>query len=590
MFRKSVIIGVLLLSLVLSVAAVPRAVGAEALAPAIKWVPDDALLVVELSNPEAFLEAVLCPEAVSAVTSNPAYKHVASQPGYKQFEQVVRFLETSLDTDWQGGVNKLVAGGVTFAVRPDESVSLIVDSVDAEMLTKLQEILLNFARAEAVKQGKPERVASGEYGGVTGWTFGGGDAHCIVGNRFMMSNKPAALKAMLDLREGSGGGSIADSPAYKAAKADLGSEPVATVFVNLQAIKTHPPIAAILNQGPNPAASLLIPGVTEALRESNWVSMGLSVDGQTLGLEATMDGKTSGADGPGGYAWSDKPDGGALPNISVPRQIAGMTFFRDLQTFYGAKDELFPQRTAGLIFFENMMGIFFTGRDLTDEVLAELQPEVRFVVAEQEYDAKAGKPALQIPSFAAIFRMDNPDYFSEVMEEAWQKALGLINFTSGQQAQPGLILYRPTHNDVTFSVSRYGTADMDENAAVHSRHNFKPSLAMFDEWLVISSTEMLARDLIDALKEETAKKTKALAWAHSLVEVNGRQLASILKANRANLVRQNMVDDGNTKAEAEASIDIILTVVDYFGGAKIEMGSKDGRMRARVELAIDLGE
>jgi len=243
-----------------------------------------------------------------------------------------------------------------------------------------------------------------------------------------------------------------------------------------------------------------------------------------------------------------------------------------------------------LIFFENMMGIFFTGRDLTDEVLAETEPEVRFVVAEQEYDEATGKPALQIPSFAAIFRMDNPDYFSEVMEEAWQKGLGLINFTAGQQAQPGLILYRPTHHGVTFSVSRYSTADIDESAEVHSRYNFKPSLVTCDEWLVMSSTESLARDLIDALKAETAKPPKALAGVHSLVEVNGRQLVSILKANRANLIRQNMIDDGNTEEEAEASIDVILSIAEYFGGANIELGSDDGRMRAKLELDVNLGE
>ncbi|MBC8875028.1 MAG: DUF3352 domain-containing protein, partial [Planctomycetes bacterium] len=574
MFRNSVVISVLLLSLVLSAAGSSTAVGAEPLAPAIKWIPNDALLVVELTNPEAFLEAVLCPEAVSAVTSNAAYKHLTSQDGYKQFEQGLRMIEASLGTDWQNAIKQLLAGGVTFAVRPDESVSLIVDSADAEMLGKLQEILLNLARAEAVKQGNPGAVKSSEYGGITGWTLGGDDVHCIVNNRLLMSNKPAALKAMLDLREGSGGQTIADSPAYKQAKADLGSKPVASVFVNLKSIKSEPSIAAALNQGPDPVASLLIPGVTEALRESNWAAVGLSVDGYKLGLEATLDGKMAGKDGPASYAWSDKPDGGALPNISVPRQIAGMTFYRDLQTFYAAKDELFPQRTAGLIFFENMMGIFFTGRDLTDEVLAELEPEVRFVVAEQKYDSETGKPALQLPSFAAIFRMDNPDYFSEVMEEAWQKALGLINFTSGQQAQPGLILYRPAHNGVTFSVSRYSTADIDENAEVHSRYNFRPSLATFDEWLVISSTESLARDLIDALKAETAKQPKALAGVHSMVEVNGRQLVSILKANRANLVRQNMIDDGHTKEEAEAAIGVILSIAEYFGGAKIELGSE----------------
>jgi uncharacterized protein DUF3352 len=589
MFRKCVIIGVLPLSLVLSVAAVPMAVGAEELAPAIEWIPDDALLVVEFTDPEAVLEVVLCPEAVSAVTSNPAYQHVASQPDYQQFEQVVRFLEASLDTDWQDGVKKLLGGGVTFAVRPDGSVSLLVDSQDAKMLSKLQEILLTFARAEAAKEGEPERVASGEYRGVTGWTFGGDNAHCIVENRLMISNKAEALKAMLDLRDGSGSRSIADSEAYKAAKAELGSETVATVFVNLEAIKAHPPIAALLGQGPNPAASLLIPGVTEAVRESNWAAMGLSVDGRTFELEATVDGKTAGPDSPAGYAWSAKPDGGALPNISVPRQIAGLTLFRDLQAFYAAKDDLFPQRTSGLIFFENMMGIFFTGRDLTDEVLAETEPEVRFVVAEQEYDPKLGTPQLQIPAFAGIFRLDNPEYFGEVMEEAWQKGLGLINFTRGQKAEPGLILYRPTHKDVTFTVSRFSAADMDENAEAHSRFNFKPSLAMFDEWLVISSTEALARDLIDALKEETAKQTNAMAGVHSMMEVNGRQLASILKANRENLVRQNMLEDGNTKEEAEAAIGILLTIADYFSGAKIELGSEDGRMRARLEVKIDLG-
>ena len=589
MFRKSVIFGALLLGLMLSVAAVPRAVAAEPLAPAIEWIPNDALLVVEIADPEAIFEVVLCPEAVSAVTSNPAYQFATSQPGYKQFEQIVRFLETSLETDWQGGLKKLLSGGVTFAFRPDESVSLMVDSEDAELLSKLQEILLNFARAEAVKAGDPGRVESGEYGGVKGWTFGGDDAHCIVENRLIISSKAAALKAMLDLREGSGGGSIADSAAYKAAKADLGSEPVATLFVNLKAIKAHPPIAAVLNQGPNPAASLLIPGVMEALQGSNWVAMGLSIDGYKFGLEATVDGKTVDAEGPAGYAWSDKPDGGALPNITVPRQIAGMTFFRDLQTFYGAKDELFPQRTAGLVFFENMMGIFFTGRDLTDEVLSELQPDVRFVVAEQEYDAKSGIPQLQFPSFAAIFRMDNPDYFGEVMEEAWQKGLGLINFTSGQKAQPGLILYRPTHKDVTFSVSRYSTADMDETEKTHSRSNFKPSLAIFDEWLVMSSSEALARNLIDALKEETAKQTKALAGVHSMVEVNGRQLVSILKANREGLVRNNMVDDGSSREEAEVAIDMILKIAEYFGGAKIELGSQDGRMRARMDVEVNLG-
>ena len=58
-----------------------------------------------------------------------------------------------------------------------------------------------------------------------------------------------------------------------------------------------------------------------------------------------------------------------MPHLDVPRQIAGASVYRDLHGFYAAKDDLFPERTSALIFFENMMGIFFSGKDLTEEVL-----------------------------------------------------------------------------------------------------------------------------------------------------------------------------------------------------------------------------
>ena len=51
-----------------------------------------------------------------------------------------------------------------------------------------------------------------------------------------------------------------------------------------------------------------------------------------------------------------------------------------------------------------------------------------------------------------------------------------------------------------------------------------------------------------------------------------------------------MIDDGNTKEEAEAAIDIILSIAEYFGGTKIELGRDDGRMRGKLELDVNLGE
>ena len=166
---------------------------------------------------------------------------------------------------------------------------------------------------------------------------------------------------------------------------------------------------------------------------------------------------------------------GALPNLTVPRQIAGLSVYRDLHAFYAAKDQLFPERTSGLIFFENMMGIFFSGRDLTEEVFAETCPEVRLVVAAQAYDKAVGTPRVQIPAFALVVRTRHPDEFARVAEEAWQKAVGLTTVTRGQQAEPGLIIDRETYQGIRFSVATNAPGKNDDKAHLPSRFNYSPS-------------------------------------------------------------------------------------------------------------------
>ncbi len=564
------------------------AAAAEPLPPATQWVPADAIVALEFSQPKDLLDVVLDPQLAEAVTSMPVYQKQAAQPEFRQFLGVVNYLEMMIATDWQTALRGAIGGGVTLAANAGGDVLLIVDAKDEKTLGQLHELFLGFARGEADKQGHPDRVTSKEYRGVTGWTFGGDEAHAIVGNRLVLSNKPAALRAALDLRADPNGASLASLPAYQAAKEAAGADAAATLFVNLAALKVHPHIQKALAKDPEPAASLLIPGVTEALRGSNWAAAGLHVEGKKLKLRAVVDGETGGASGPAPYAYSPQPDEGALPNLSVPRQIAGMSLYRDLHKFYAAKDELFPERTSGLIFFENMMGIFFSGRDLTEEVLAETMPDIRVVVAQQEYDPAVGIPQLQLPSFAAVFRLRDPQRFGQVVEEAWQKAVGLINFTRGQQAHAGLIIDRPTHGGTTFTAAHFASSGKADSGSVDSQYNFRPSVAMPGEYLILSSTEALACDLIDALNKEAAAPVKGLPQVHSLVNVDILQLASILGANRDNMVRQNMLEKGSSQEQAETQIDLLVTALKYLGGVQLSLGRHDERAEAIVQMELDL--
>jgi len=578
-----------ILILMLAAMVLQTTMGAQPLPPAIKWIPQDAVISLELSRPKALLDLFAGEKAVEFITSLPAYQKQASNPKFREFLGIVGYLEATLGTDWRTALAKLTGGGITLAVCPEDTVLLIIDAEDQQMLERLHETFLDFARAEAQKRGQPDRVASTQHRDITAWTFDGKEAHAIIGKRFVLSNRPEGLKAVLDRRAGAGGASLASKSTYRTAKSRIESGSVATVFADLRLLKQIPDVAELLEQPRrNPMAALAFAGIVESIRDSNWLAMGLDIQGSTLILRPLVDGKTVAQTNPASFALPTEAGDGAMPNLLVPRRIAAMTLYRDLHQFYAAKDELFPERTSGLIFFENMMGIFFSGRDLTTEVLAETRPSLRFVMAEQEFDLAVGTPQIKLPAFAVILRLRNPEQAKEIAEEAWQKALGLINFTRGQQALPGLIIDRLVHNQTKFSMAYFSTTDIEDKTKLDMRFNIRPSLAMPGDYLILSSADGLARDLIDALKREKERTVEALAETHSLLEIEGGRLASILQANRGTLVRGDMVKKGRTQEEAESGIDMLITVVKLIERVKLSIGIHEGLTQARLEAKLNL--
>jgi hypothetical protein len=579
----------LVLVLLFALFALQSTIAAQTLPPATQWIPQDAVISLELSRPKALLDLLAGKEATVAITALPVYQKQASTPQFKEFLNLINFLEITLDTDWRTGLAKLTGGGITFAICPEDTLILIIDAEDENMLERLHEIFLNIALGEADKQGEPNRVVSTEYRGVTAWTFNGKESHAIIGKRLVIANSPEGLKAVLELRANAASENLTSKTAYQAAKRAAGPDSVATVFADLLILKNSPEIAGLLEQSSNnPLAALTLAGIVEAVRDSSWLALGLDCEESKLILRASVDGKTAAPTSPIAFALPNKSGEGILPNLSVPRRIAALSLYRDLHSFYAAKDDLFPERTSGLIFFENMMGIFFSGRDLTNEVLIETKPEIRLVVAEQEYDPAIGTPQVKFPAFALILRLRHPEQFNEVAEEAWQKAVGLINFTRGQQAMPGLIIDRPFRGKTKYTVAYFSTSGIEDKTNLDSRFNVRPSLAMPGEYLILSSTDGLTQDLIDALHQETEQTPKPLAGIHSLVELEGGQLASVLQANHKTLVQGNMVKKGNTQEQAEAETDLLISLVKFLDRAKLGIRVHEGLTRARLEIKLNL--
>ncbi|MHC4205559.1 MAG: hypothetical protein ACYSTT_12975 [Planctomycetota bacterium] len=577
------------LNLILAVLVLQTVSAGQTLPPAIQWIPQDAVICLGLSEPKALLEFLAGEKATAAITALPLYQQQVSRPQFQEFLNVLRFMETALDTDWRTGLAKLAGGGVTFAVCPEETVLLIIDAEDEEMLERIHEMLISMARSEAEKQGQPDRVASTQYEDVTAWTFDGKEAHAIIGKRFILSNRPEGLKAVLELRSKDESASLASKSSYQAAKRQAKSDAIATAFADLKLLMQIPNVAQLLSQAAkNPLTALTFTGIIESIRDSNWLALGLYIKDSSLIFRASVDGKMVAQTNPAAFALPKESDEGVMPNLSVPRRIAAMTLYRDLHQFYAAKDDLFPERTSGLIFFENMMGIFFSGRDLTNEVLAETRPEIRFVVAEQKFDPEIGTPITKLPAFAAILRLRNPEDFDEVVEEAWQKAIGLVNFTRGQQAMPGLIIDRPEHAQTKLTLAYFSTTGIEDKTKLDQRFNIRPTLAMPGEYVIFSSTDGLAQDLVDALNQEIKQGGKPLTQIHSLVEIEGDRLASILQANRQVLVHGDMVKKGNTQEQAEAGIDMLIALAKFVKHVELGIGMNEALTQAHLEINLDL--
>ncbi len=555
---------------------------------AAQWVPQDAVLCLQVSRPKALLEFLAGKEMTQAVASSPLYQRVASQPKFQEFLTAVKFMEAALGTDWRTALAQLTGGGITIAVCPQDTVVGVIDAEDEQILGRLHETLLNITRGEAEKQGRPERVASKEYGGATVWTFDGKEAHALVGKRVVFSNRAEGLKAVLDLRAQSDAKVLATSPAFQAAQQAGSAGAAATLFVNLKPLLSLPKVAQTLEgQRANPLAALAFAGLSESVRNSNWLRLELALESRSISVRALTDGRITGPASVAAFAQPPKPGDGAWPNLVVPRRIAALSLYRDLRGFYAAKDTLFPDRTSGLIFFENMMGIFFTGRDLTSEVLAETEPEIRIVIAEQQYDPAAGTPQVKIPAFAVILRLRHPEQFGKVAEEAWQKAIGLVNFTRGQKAQPGFIIDRPTYKDVKYTVAYFSPADANDKTQSDARFNLRPSLAMPGKYLILSSSDGLARDLIDVLGREGSQTVAPAAQRHSVLEIDGSQVTALVRANRATLVRNDMVKKGKSQQESEAGIDMLISLVQLINQVKLSLGTEKGLTQAQLTVTLN---
>lgn len=560
-----------------------RPSAAEWAAELCQWVPADAVAALIVPQPAELLRKLNETSAIQEAAGSARLAELLERnQQLRQLRAVVALLEGQLQSDWKTILGDMTSGGLVLAVLPDNRVVVILEARDADALGKVNDFVLNLARLDPANNARREAVREAEYRGVRGWSLSREESHAIIDRHLVMCNSAELLRRIIDQAQ-DGGESLASSSQFKNAMASLPASDIG-IFVDFRVFRGLPQVQEGLRQARSPLPVLFLAGLTEALGGADWLALGLSYADEKVQFALRSGGDTALASD-FGFATPTSPGEGAFPNLEVPGRIMALTMYRDLHDFYARKNELFPERTSGLIFFENMMGIFFTGRNFTDEVLTELHPHIRIVVAQQQFTPETGVPEVQIPAFALVFRMRNPQRFGPIVEEGWQKALGLINFVRGQDAQPGLILDRVEYQGVKYTVSYFSTVDEDLSQPLPMRFNFRPVVITQGDNLILASTEGLGRSIMDAIRA-SADSDRPLPGVTALMEADMAAVAQVIEVNREALIRQNMIEKGRNREEAVKEWEQLKRAVELFGKSVVKVGVHDGRPALDAEMSV----
>jgi len=560
--------------------------GELAAADPMKLAPESAVLFVELASPETLLGPVLDPATQDLFKGIDAYRKYLESPQYAQLQMVKQVVEARLGMSWQAAARDILGGGVYLTVdAANSSALLFVRSRKPEILAKLNDLLIELIEGDAKNNGRPSPVKSEEHNGVRGWTFGGEEAHTIIDDLLIISNKPDALKGAIDRWRDPAAKGLASATAFQQARGELSAGAVAWLWTDLAAVRKAPNVeASLAKRSNNPLGELLLGGVIDAARYAPFATASLRVDGGRFRVRAELPHDASKTAAPRAWFFAAQTDQGA-PAALVPKGTIGtLTAFRDLAGLWLSRDELFDEKTAaGFAQADSQLGLFFSGRDFGPEVLGELSPGLQFIVARQEFAADGPVPALKLPAMALVLGIKHPDEFAGQLLLAYQNIVGLTNIVGGQQGQPQLMISTEECQGTTITKAVYvtppkGTAK--DKAPVN--YNFSPACARVGEHFIYGSTVGIVRQLIERLRQGTSAATAD----NMTLAIDSGPLAAILDDNRELLVTQNMLSEGRSRQEAEQAIATLFQIVRLLDRAQLRLVA-DAKAVA-LELSADI--
>lgn len=542
--------------------------------------PKSCVLFAELPNAADLIDTIFDHPIRSEIEQLPQWKQATQQDQYRQFLTGRTFFEVQMDMNWRAASKALTSGGIYVAVDAQtEGVILLVKADQAETMNLFRDKLLVLTQLGKPYQ-DPEKT---KYRDIQAYEVDQ-SIIAVFDGWLLATNKPAAGKAVIDLWLDKGDNTLSANQSFQTAKSARARDMTGWGWADLETLRSAG-VAENLFQGrtDNPAVELLVGGIMSTLQKTPYATAEFAASAESVSL---------GFRTPHNSEWVPEerlfyfgPNGeGKGPEITeVPETLFTLSTYRDVGEMWLRAGDLFNERMNDQFAEADAnLTTLFAGRDFGEDILGSLTPEVGFIAARQTFKDVLPVPAIKLPAFALIAEMKDPDTMTRELRRTFQSMVGFFNVIGAMEGRPQLEMEMDKREDGSQTVTTSYIPEPDDAGSTTADliFNFSPSIGFQDSKVIISSSQSLVEDLLDA------KQIVERSQVNSKSRLHAEVLQSVLLDNEQQLIAQNMLEDGNSREEAEVAIGLLLQAVGLFQDASAKLDVSQNQIAFDFRLSL----
>ncbi len=543
--------------------------------------PASTIVYAELHDPDDLVTTIFDHPLRKRIEALPPYKMATETPDFERFQTTRLFIESHFGKTWREAIATYAKHGIAIGMDTAEknSVAMVIHGADADSMTHFRDKLVALAKFGM----NADEIYTHQYRDVEVTEINKAK-FAVVEDRMVVTLANKIGQAVLDRMIDGEGDSLADNERYQRALAEQENAKTAWAFFDVQAVReTEQGKGIYKKQIDNPALELLVGGIQSTLNKTPYMTASTNIDASGLQFAISMPHQSSWVPTVREYYFG--PDGkGHGPEVAeVDETLFSLSTYRDFSEMWLQAGDLFSERINDQFAQADAnLSTLFAGRDFGEDILGSVHPEVGFIAARQEFEGILPRPTIKLPSFALVMRLREPETMTRELRRTFQSVVGFLNVIGAMNGQNQLELDMEKLEDDIELVSSTFVPEEDDRESTQAPiiFNFSPTVAFDGGRFVVSSTKTLAKDLV------SVKPSSQSIEKNSEAVLNASVLRDVLNDNRGQLIAQNMLEDGNTREEAEAVIDLVLEVVGYFKEMSFDLATTDDRLDIGLAVRV----